>query len=215
MNKDAKEAAKQFWDNVYCDRDYVFGSAPNAWFESHSSLMHAGQRILMVADGEGRNSVWCARKKMIVDAFDLSEIAIQKAKKLAKENQVTVNFSVNGIDDWPWQENIYDAVAIILCQFATPSMRQIMFNRCIGTLKEQGLLFVLGYSTKQLEYGTGGPPYLDHLYTESMLSQYAKDMEILELKSWDADVKAGRHEGKSALIGMIARKSKKDDVFSI
>jgi len=65
---------------------------------------------------------------------------------------------------------------------------------------------VLGYSPKQLEYGTGGPPWVEHLYTEDMLRRYAEGMEILELASWDAEVNAGRHQGKSALVGMVARK---------
>lgn len=213
MGLTPKEAAAKFWDGVYSDDAYVFGTAPNDWFAAHGHLLEKGQRILMVADGEGRNSVWCARKGMAVDAFDLSGTAIRKARKLAQDNGVAVNFSVNGVDDWSWQADAYDAVAVIMCQFATPAMRDVLFRNCIRTLKEGGLLFVLGYSPKQLEYGTGGPSKVDQLYTEAMLRQYAEGMEILELASWDAEVKAGRHHGKSALVGLVARKKPGQDAY--
>ena len=206
-----KEASAQFWNGIYNDDAYVFGTAPNDWFAGHAHLLEKGQRILMVADGEGRNSVWCARKGMAVDAFDLSETAIRKARKLAQDNDVAVNFSVHGVDDWSWLPDVYDAVAVIMCQFATPAMRDVLFRNCIRTLKAGGLLFVLGYSPKQLTYGTGGPPWVEHLYTEAMLRQYAEGMEILELASWDAEVKAGRHRGKSALVGMVARKKAEEE----
>ena len=206
MGLTPKEAAARFWDGVYEEEAFVFGTAPNVWFAGQGFRLEKGQRILMVADGEGRNSVWCARKGMRVDAFDLSGKAVHKARRLALENRVAVNFSVNGIDDWQWVPEQYDAVAVIMCQFATPAMRDRMFDDCIRTLKKGGLLFVLGYSVKQLEYGTGGPPWIERLYTEEMLRQYAVGMEILELASWDEDVTAGRHRGKSALVGMVARK---------
>lgn len=206
MGLTPKEAAARFWDGVYEDEAFVFGTAPNAWFAGQESRLEKGQRILMVADGEGRNSVWCARKGMMVDAFDLSGKAVRKAGRLARENGVSVNFSVNGVDDWQWVPEKYDAVVVIMCQFATPAMRGQMFRNCIRTLKKGGLLFVLGYSTRQLAYGTGGPPWVERLYTEDMLRQYAEGMEILEIASWDEEVTAGRHQGKSALVGMVARK---------
>lgn len=206
MGMTPKAAAAKFWDGVYSEEAYVFGTAPNGWFAGHGHLLEKGQRVLMVADGEGRNSVWCAQKGMVVDAFDLSETAIRKARKLAQDNDVSVNFSVYGVDDWAWHPDVYDAVAVIMCQFATPAMRDVLFRNCIGTLKRDGLLFVLGYSPKQPEYGTGGPPWIEHLYTEKMLRTLVDGMEILELSSWDEEVRAGRHQGMSALVGLVARK---------
>jgi 2-polyprenyl-3-methyl-5-hydroxy-6-metoxy-1,4-benzoquinol methylase len=42
-----------------------------------------GGRILCVADGEGRNSVWLARQGFAVDAFDISERTVEKARAWA------------------------------------------------------------------------------------------------------------------------------------
>ena len=45
---------------------------------------------------------------MEVDAFDLSEKAIAKARKLAQEKGVSVNYSVSSIDSWNWENDSYD-----------------------------------------------------------------------------------------------------------
>lgn len=86
-------------------------------------------------------------------------------------------------------------------------MRSRLFDGCIRTLKPGGILILQGYTPKQLEFGTGGPAKVEHLYTEEMLSGYFGMMDILELRSYDAFIREGaRHTGISALIGMVARK---------
>ena len=48
----------------------------------HRDLLPAGGRVLAVADGEGRNSVWLAQQGMQVDAFDISAWLIHRLSKL-------------------------------------------------------------------------------------------------------------------------------------
>ena len=71
------------WDRRFNVPDYVFGTEPNAWLRSHAGVWRPGQRVLCVADGEGRNSVWLARQGLQVDAFDVSEVGLAKARALA------------------------------------------------------------------------------------------------------------------------------------
>ena len=52
----------QTWDARYSTDDYIFGTAPNAWLTQHRDLLAPGSRVLAVADGEGRNSVWLAQQ---------------------------------------------------------------------------------------------------------------------------------------------------------
>ncbi len=204
--KNPKETARAFWNDVYRAEGYAFGTEPNDWFARQDTRLKAGQRILMVADGDGRNSLWCARKGMTVDAFDLSDVAVGKARQLAEQAGLSVNFTVAGIDDWHWLPDCYDAVAVILCQFATPAMNRVMFSNSIQSLKKGGLLFVLGYDVKQLEYRTGGPPWKERLYTPDILRELAQGTEILELERWEKEIDAGRHRGMSAFVSMVARK---------
>ena len=112
------------------------------------------------------------------------------------------------MDEWDWEEAKYDVVVVIFVQFATPNMRTRLFANCIKTLKKGGLLILQGYTPKQLEYKTGGPSILGHLYTEEMLRDYFASLDILELKTYDAFISEGpRHTGMSGLIGMVAGKN--------
>lgn len=198
---------RETWDARFGADDYIFGTEPNAWLAQHAQLLQPGMRVLAVADGEGRNSVWMAKRGLNVDAFDISPVGVDKAKKLAQQHGVDVNFSVCGVDDYPWKALEYDAVVAIFIQFADPDTRATLFKRMKSALKPDGLLLLQGYTPKQLEYKTGGPPNVDHLYTESLLQDAFGDLDISELRTYeDVLTEGSQHAGQSALIGMVARK---------
>jgi trans-aconitate methyltransferase len=160
-----------------------------------------------VADGEGRNSIWLARQGLHVDAFDISPVGVAKAATLAREHNVTVNLRVAGCDDWNWRPAAYDVVAAIFVQFAEPEMRRRMFAGMVDTLKPGAYLIVQGYTPRQLEYQTGGPGLLDHLYTASMMRDAFASLDIIELREYETELAEGaQHVGRSALLGMVARK---------
>ena len=195
------------WNRRFEGDGFLFGIEPNVWLKEHVDAWPPGGRILCVADGEGRNSVWLARQGFVVDAFDIAHVGVAKARRLAAENGVSVNFTVADCDSYPWTESAYDGVAAIFVQFADPALRQRLFRRMAASLRTGGALILQGYTPKQLEYGTGGPPFLSHLYTAEMLRAAFSEMEIVELSEYEANVNEGSgHKGRSALIGMVARR---------
>ncbi len=195
------------WNKRFAADGYLFGTEPNAWLREHAQAWSAGQRVLCVADGEGRNSVWLAQRGLQVDAFDIAEVGVTKARRLAAEQGVTVNFQVADCDGFAWPEATYDGVAAIFIQFAEPALRERIFTHLQRCLKPGGTLLLQGYTPKQLECRTGGPPVLSHLYTEGMLREAFAAMDIVELRDYEADVAEGSgHLGRSALIGMVARR---------
>lgn len=195
------------WDQRYSDPGFAFGTEPNAYLADQASLLQAGKKALAVADGEGRNSVWLARQGLMVDAFDISPVGVDKARRLARDAGVEVAYHVGSCDDWAWQAEAYDYVVAIFVQFADPEMRERLFANMVKSLKPGGLLVLQGYTPRQLEYKTGGPGLLAHLYTEDMLRAAFAGLRIVDMRSYDAQLNEGsRHSGMSALIGMVARK---------
>ena len=195
------------WNSRFQQAAYIFGTEPNAYLRRHASLWQPGQRVLCVADGEGRNSVWLAQQGHSVDAFDISPVGVAKARKLAEQAGVQVNYAVADCVAWPWPVAAYDAVAAIFIQFADPDERAALFARIMAALKPGGLLILQGYTPRQLEYRTGGPPHLSHLYTQEMLEQAFAALEPIDLREYEAHLTEGvQHHGQSALIGMVARK---------
>lgn len=196
----------QTWDARFSTDDYIFGTAPNAWLAQQRDLLPLSGRVLAVADGEGRNSVWLAQQGMQVDAFDISPVGVAKANKLAQRANVQVNYQICGTDNFDWKPATYDAVVAIFIQFAAPDARARLFAQMKSVLKPNGLILLQGYTPKQLEYKTGGPPNLDHLYTEALLRDAFNDMAIVDLQAYESVLAEGtQHSGRSALIGMVAR----------
>jgi 2-polyprenyl-3-methyl-5-hydroxy-6-metoxy-1,4-benzoquinol methylase len=198
-----------FWNKRFNTPDYIFGKAPNEYLQAQAWLhLKKGDSVLCVADGEGRNSVWLAKQGMRVDAFDLSEIALSKAVALATEEAVQVQFSLASSDTWEWEPNQYDAVVGIFIQFADPVMRARLFAQMVSTLRPGGLLIIQGYTPKQLEFKTGGPSILEHLYTEDLIHDLISDLKIIDLCVYEKMLSEGpKHTGMSALLGLVARKS--------
>ena len=195
------------WNRRFDQDAYLFGVAPNEWLRQQAHHWQAGQRVLSVADGEGRNSVWLARQGLQVDAFDIADKGVAKARRLAASQGVAVNFSVADVDTYAWPEAAYDGVAAIFIQFADPALRARLFTRMAACLKPGGVLVLQGYTPEQLLHRTGGPPCAEHLYTEPMLREAFAAMDILTLQAYEADVQEGSgHSGRSALIGMVARR---------
>lgn len=207
MTSKAFEDAARVWDDRFDTPDFVFGTEPNAYLAKQAHRLTPGGRALAVADGEGRNSVWMARQGLLVDAFDISAVGVAKAKQLARDAGVEVGYSVCDCSAWQWQDETYDVVAAIFIQFADPVLRARLFSGMMAALRPGGVLILQGYTPKQLEYKTGGPGVLEHLYTESMLRSAFGALEILELEEYEAELGEGkRHAGRSALVGMVARK---------
>lgn len=203
-----REKNRQVWDARYGREGYVFGIQPNAWLASQAHRLKPGMRVLLPADGEGRNSVWCAENGMAVEAFDLSPVGVEKATRFARERGVQVRYAVASVEDWDWLEAVYDAVILIFVNFATPAMRERLFARCIRALKPGGLLLLQGYALRQLSYGTGGPPSAEKLYTQAMLKEAFTGLDVLEMKDEDVVLAEGdAHCGLSAVISLVAQKA--------
>ncbi|MGE5158678.1 MAG: class I SAM-dependent methyltransferase [Gemmatimonas sp.] len=204
----APSDAANHWNQRFGSDEFVFGTEPNQFLRSHAAAFPHHGRILCVADGEGRNSVWLARQGFQVDAFDLSEAGVAKARKLAAQAGVSVNYQVADCDSFAWSAAGYDGIAAIFVQFADPDLRKRLFAHMVASLAPGGVLILQGYTPKQLDYRTGGPSAVSHLYTEPMLREAFAELEIIELREYEAELSEGRgHHGRSALIGLVARRA--------
>ncbi len=204
MNPDFSDP-RATWDARFAVDEYIFGTAPNVFLARQRARLMPGMHALCVADGEGRNSVWLAQQGLTVTAFDIAPLGVAKARRLAQG--LAIDFHVASVEEWAWAPAAYDVVAAIFVQFAPPSVRAQMFDGMLRTLKPGGWLFLQGYTPRQLEYRTGGPPCADHLYTPELLRAAFGAHEIVELREHDDLLHEGKqHSGMSALIDCVVRK---------
>ncbi len=200
-------SAVPFWDERFAKPGFLFGEAPNAFLKSRSHVLKPGMSALSVADGEGRNGVWLAEQGLHVHAVDASPVALEKSRRLAARRGVSLQWEEVDLMDWDWPQAAYDVVAAIFTQFVGPEGRARQFAGIRQALKPGGLLILQGYTPRQLEYGTGGPPHAENMYTEELLRTSFGDWEITHLAEHDDVVEEGSgHSGMSALIDLVARK---------
>jgi len=174
---------------------------------TQTERFRSGGQVLDVACGEGRNSVWLAERGCEVLGVDISPLALDKARRLAAERGVSVTFVEADIRHWQWEPEAVDAVVCVCIQVAAPQDRGRLFEGFKATLKPGGLLLLQGYTPKQVEYKTGGPPQAEHMYTEATLRAAFTDTEILHLREHEDVLHEGiKHVGRSALIDLVARK---------
>lgn len=197
----------EFWNQRYAVEEYVFGTEPNAFLTEQAHRFAPGQKVLAVADGEGRNGVWLARQGLDVLAVDVSPPALEKARKLAARHGVALETELADLFAWEWGEERFDAVVAIFIQFVPPDRRHRLHRLMRQALKPGGLILLQGYTPKQLEYKTGGPSERANLYTAEDLRGEFADLEILHLREHESEISEGAgHSGMSALVEMVARK---------
>lgn len=201
------------WSKRYSDagQDYLFGTEPNRFLARREQRLQDGRNAISIADGEGRNSVWLAEQGLEVTGIEISAVAIEKARHLAAARKVEVDFVQADMlaPRWPPAElqAAFDWVIGIFIQFVGPEWRDRQFEVMKQLARPGGRILLQGYTPKQLEYRTGGPSAAENLYTEDILREAFADWEIEELVEYEDTIAEGSgHVGRSALIGMVARK---------
>ncbi len=195
------------WEARFAGPDYLFGTEPNAFLRREAARLRPGDRVLALADGEGRNGVFLAQQGLDVLSVDFSPTALAKAQSLARTRGVSLRTEQVDLEQWDWPVAAFDAVAAVFIQFAPPDLRARIFAGIRTVLKPGGLLLLEGYGPRQLEYKTGGPSTLDHLYTEALLREAFEGFEFLLLSENDRMIEEGAgHVGLSCLVDLVARK---------
>jgi hypothetical protein len=94
----------------------------------------------------------------------------------------------------------------VFIQFAPPAFRGEIFAGMKRAVRPGGVILLHGYTPKQLEYRTGGPPVVEQLYTEELLRAAFADCELLRIEAYERELDEGEgHKGRSAIIDLIAQ----------
>lgn len=199
---------EEFWNQRYAEEEYAYGIRPNSFFKSQIDQLNPG-KILLPAEGEGRNAVYAASKGWNVFAFDFSEEAKKKADKLAERLGVSIKYRASGFDKLDYKPDYFDVIALVFAHFPA-NLRKTFHQKLQTYLKKDGILILEGFSKDQYNFSSGGPKNIDMLFTADQLK---RDFSLVKKTMvFDGEVMLNEgiyHQGMAAVIQFVGKKISK------
>lgn len=202
---------KEFWEERYAAEDFAYGVTPNVFFEKVVKEKQLKGKILLPAEGEGRNAVFAAKQGLNVTCFDLSTQGKLKAEKLASLNNVHINYLVGEFSELHFEENYFDVIALIYAHFPE-DVKSLYHKKLIKYLKKGGVLILEGFSKNQLKVNKEqqqffGPKKIEMLYSVKDIKNDFEAMKIEILTQDEILLNEGiHHVGKGDVIRFVGKK---------
>lgn len=170
------------WDERYAGGDLIWSAGPNVWVERLCADLTPGSAIDLGA-GEGRNALWLAERGWQVTAVDFSDVALERARRLAAERlgEHADRFVTRTADLTTYSPQArYDLALLVYIQLPPPDRAEAVRTaaRCVA---QGGRLVVVGHHSDNLREGVGGPQEASVLYTEQdVLEDLAEPLSAKE-----------------------------------
>lgn len=201
---------KDRWNERFSNEEYMYGVEPNIFLKEQLEKIQIGS-ILFPAEGEGRNAVFAAKLGWNVSAFDISIEGKNKALRLAKMNNVTIDYQIGELDSLDYKAYQFDAIAFIYAHF--PAAVKSHYHKTIDNyLRKGGYIIFEAFSKNHLAYNSknekiGGPKDLESLFSIDEIKSDFQNYEIIELTEKVIELNEGLlHIGKGSVIRFIGRK---------
>ena len=202
---------REFWDSRYSESEYAYGTEPNAFFREILQKYHLRGKILLPADGEGRNGVYAARQGLDVVAVDFSEEGRKKALALAAMNNVSLEYLAGDILEIDFPPSSFDVIAMIFVHLPS-AFRRVLHKKMTELLKPGGTLILEGFSKKHVNFNSinpqaGGPKDPDMLFSTREISIDFADLDEQYLEEVEIELAEGTfHAGRASVIRFVGRK---------
>ena len=200
-----KPSAKP-WDERYGSDEFFYGTEPNDFLREQAGEIPAGGEVLCLAEGEGRNAVFLARRGHRITAVDQSAVGLDKAKKLAAAHGVTIDIVVADLGEYVIAPNRWSGIVSIWCHLPG-ALRRRVHAQIVEGLAPGGVLIFEAYTPDQIPRGTGGPKDADLLSRVDELNRAFAGLQIVRAEEIEREVREGRgHGGMSSVVRVVARK---------
>ncbi len=171
-----QKESMQFWDKKFSGEDYLYGKTPAKFLSENYGYIPLASKVLDVGMGEGRNTVFLARKGYNVTGVDISAIAVRKARRLAGEHGIRINAVVSSMEDFKGENNSFDAILVFYY------VDRALNEKLVKWLKPGGILIYESHTKKQKTV-TGSEKYEDkYLLKELELLRMFPDLRVLKFE---------------------------------
>lgn len=192
------------WDEKFDSEEYIYGKEANSFVKGiFKKPTDNNEKILLLAEGEGRNAVYLAKLGYDITTYDMSQVGINKQYQLAKEAHVDINANYGDITKPNLAAGSSFDYSINIFGHVPNEGKQEMFNNLVQSLVIGGYSYFEFYSKEQLAYGTGGPKDESMLYKIDEIEAYLKHLpvKIHELEQHEVYRNEGiKHTGTGSII---------------
>jgi SAM-dependent methyltransferase len=190
------------WNKRYAKPGYAYGTEPNDFLVSVTERIPKG-RVLSLGEGEGRNAVHLASLGYDVTAVDVSDVGLEKARRLATERDATLSTVAADLAAYTIEPDTWDGIISIFCHLPRRLRQQVHVNAVRG-LKTGGTFVLEAYTPRQLDLGTGGPPDRELLVSLEELQLELSALDLVLARETERHVAEGRcHYGRSAVVQVV------------
>ncbi len=174
-----------FWEETYkVDDIFTFGSEPNNTLTEFENKFSKSGKILDVGCGDGKNSLYLAKQGFSnIDAFDISENAINKLERLARRADINLNAWVDNLCDFCF-EKTYD----LIFSFGTLHfVNKDNWHKFIFNAKENtaiGGFHIIQLFTDKEPASPDIAPYAVGLAYDEEIKELYNDWNIIQFKSY-------------------------------
>jgi SAM-dependent methyltransferase len=153
-------------------------------------------RALDLGAGEGRNALWLAERGWRVTAVDLSRVALDRARHLAVERELEMDYVVADVCRYRPEAGAFELVLVAYVHPEPPD-RESLFAGAAQAVAPGGHLLVLGLDLAGLRVGSGGQPDPERRFTPSRLAGAFPGIELIRPERLTRDIEPGQGEGRS------------------
>jgi 2-polyprenyl-3-methyl-5-hydroxy-6-metoxy-1,4-benzoquinol methylase len=162
---------EEFWDERYSTSELIWTGLPNLFLVRETQGLDPST-ALDLACGEGRNAVWLAEQGWSVTGADFSSVGLEKARALAAQRAVHIDFEQHDATSWEPDER-FGLVVVLYLQLPLPQRREALL-RAAGAVAAGGSLLVVAHDRENLEHGIGGPQSPEVLYSVNDVVEIAE-----------------------------------------
>ncbi len=178
--------SQEFWDELYRSRGSVWSGEPNESLVKQMSGLPAGT-ALDVGCGEGADAIWLAQRGWRVTAVDISNVALERAKKSAIQGGEKVAEKISWIRTDLTESVPADTTYDLVCAFfmhLPKAERDVLFRSLTDLVAPGGSLLIVGHHPSDLDVPVNRPKEPDLFYTATEVAG------LLQPGQWQVVVEA-------------------------
>jgi 2-polyprenyl-3-methyl-5-hydroxy-6-metoxy-1,4-benzoquinol methylase len=160
---------RERWNARYAARQRLEAGEPHPFLREHVGLLPRGE-ALELAMGEGQNAIFLAQQGFSVRGFDISAIAVERARQLAQRAGVKIDAQVVDLRAVALPRETYD---VIVCFYY---LQRDLWPHIVAALKPGGMVVYETFTIDQAQFGHPTNP--DYLLRPNELLHAFRELRI-------------------------------------